>query len=216
MFKKYYLLNLVNIYSKFYGLLLFLLSLLLFHNNIIALIISILLLVITRNRKHLIYVSIFSLLVSIINIFYPHLLWIIKICFLIEYLEYLSNLVDIVNAKKLYESSLYSLKNNYIMKTVISLIYFLNIFKKNFRKLDKPRVDYGLVTGFGYFIKLFIKSYNVSISQIKNIILYHKLRFYNIENRRESIDKIETRKYDYYYITVHIIVLILSIITRFV
>ena len=216
MFKKYYLLNLVNIYSKFYGLLLFLLSLLLFKNNIVAIVISIMLLILTRKRKHLIYVSLIAVLLSLINLFFPHLLWMIKICILIIYLAYLSDLVDIVNAKRLYEKSLYSLKNNIIMKCAISVIYFMSIFKKNFRKLDKPRVEYGLVTGFTYLFRLSMKCYSVSVSQIKNIILYHRLRFYNIENRRESIDKIEVRKYDYYYVGFHILILILSIITRFI
>ena len=216
MFKKYYLLNLVNILSKFYGLLLFLLSLLIFHNNIIAVVISVILLILTRKRKYFIYISLTSLILSLINLAFPHLLWLVKICFLIEYLIYLSDLVDIVNAKKIYENSLYSLKNNFLTKGVISFIYFMSIFKKNFNKLDKPRVENGIVTGFGYITKLSIKSFNVSVSQIKNIILYHRLRFYNIENRRESIDKIVTRKYDYYYIGVHVLLLVLSIITRFI
>ena len=216
MFKKGYLLNLVNIYSKFYGLLIFILSLFILNNKYLALIISILLVIATTKRRHLIIVSLISVLLSIINLLYPHLLWIIKICFLIIYLAFLSDIVDVASVKKLYEVSLYKYKNRFIMKAYLSFVYFLSTFKKNFIKLDKPRKEYGLVTRFGYTTRLVIKSYHVSKSELKNILLYHKLRFYNIEDRRESIDKIEVRKYDHYYIVVHIAVLLISLMMRFV
>lgn len=216
MFKKNFLLNLVNIYTKFFGLILFLITLFLLHNKYVALVISFILLIISRKRKHINYLALITLLVSLINLFFTHLLWLIKILLLIIYLAYLSDIVDVNNVKKLFEKSLYKYRSGFITKTCISVIYFLSLFKKNFIKLDKPRVQYGLVTRFGYFIKLSIKCYFASLAQLKNIILYHKLRFYNIENRRESIDKIETRNYDYYYLGIHFIVLILFIILRLV
>ena len=97
------------------------------NNKYLALIISILLVIATTKRRHLIIVSLISVLLSIINLLYPHLLWIIKICFLIIYLAFLSDIVDVASVKKLYEVSLYKYKNRFIDR-------FLLLYKRLVRR----------------------------------------------------------------------------------
>ena len=167
-------------------------------------------LLLTKNYKKLFIFNIVLTGIIALNIFFPHFLWIIKLCFLIIYTLLLKKVTKISELRYVIEVSLYRFKNKRITYKLFYIIYFLKKFNKNIKRMLILKDDYliKLNPKFLYFIlkQSYLKAKNVE----NDFVVVNSERFYNFSEKRTYIEKIIWEPWDNTYLVSHIIILLLT------
>ena len=103
----------VNILNKVICYLLVILILIICKDNLYIILSNIFLLLITKQYIKLFKFNIIVTFLILLNLFFPHFLWIIKLCVLIIYTILLSKVTKLSELRYVIEVSLYRFKNNY-------------------------------------------------------------------------------------------------------
>ena len=211
MFNETSIIKEVNIINKVICFILMLLATIICHDNIFLIFVDISLLLITKQYNKLFIFNIITTAILIINMFFPHFLWISKLFLLIIYVILLSKVTRLTELRYVIEATLYRFKNKQITYRFFYIIYFLKKFKNHFKKMLVLKDDYSmkLTPKFIFFITK--QSYLKAKSSKKEFIETNDARFYNSSSNRTYIEKKGWESWDTNYLICHIIILLVTV-----
>lgn len=200
----------VNILNKVLCYIMVLIMLIICKDSIYILIADIFFLLLTKNFKKMFISNIALTVLVILNIFYPHLLWIIKPFFLVLYTILLKKVTKLSELRYVIEVTLYRFKNKKITYKLFYIIYFIKKFNKNIKKMLILKDDYLIKLNFSFLIFIIRESYKKAKIAKKDFVVVNSMRFYNYSTKRTYIEKITWESWDNTYLVSHIIILILT------
>lgn len=201
----------VNIINKTICYLLVIIMTIICKQTLFTLFVDIFFLLITKQYKYLFRFNIITTILIIINLFYPHFLWIIKLFLLIIYTILLSKVTKLVESRYVLEKTLYRFKNKKITYRLFYIIYFLKNFKKHFKRMLILKDDYEIKLTPRFLLFIIKQSFIKASNSKKEFLEINDIRFYNISDRRSYIDKISWESWDTIYLLSHLIILVITI-----
>ena len=202
---KHSLLESVNIFCKLLSLYIFIISIIFIQDSVFFMIISFCFFAIFHRHRYTGTFSLVATLVAIVSIFYPQFLWISQFFIILTYFCLFIKLIHVSMIKFFFEKTFYRFQNQSFTTFIITIIYLPGLLKKNWSKIDSVRKDYGLNEKKNYYINLWKRVFRISCSEVKEIVLFHKLRLYNCKKVRTSVDEIHWEKWDTSYLVMHIL-----------
>lgn len=209
---KHTLLDSVNIFCKGTALFVFIISLLLIHNPVFFMMVSFFFFVFLHRHRYIGMMSLFATLLAMISIFFSQFLWISKMLIFIIYVCLLARIIHTPMIKYIFEKTFYRFQSRSFTTFIVTIIYFPGLLKKNWRKIDSLRKNYGLKQTKNYYVNLFKRVFRISVLELKEIILLHKLRLYNCKKARTFIDEVLWEKWDTSYLCVHILFFFITVV----
>ena len=200
----------VNIINKTLCYLLVLIMLILGKSPVYILIVDIFFLLLTKTYKKLFITNIVLTVLVILNIFFPHFLWIIKLLFLVLYTMLLKKVTKLTELRYVIEVTLYRFKNKQITYKLFYTIYFLKNFNKNVKRMLVLRDDYLIPLNPKFLFFILKQSYLKAKASKKDFVAMNSMRFYNYSENRSYIEKITWESWDNTYLVSHIIILLLT------
>ena len=198
----------VNILNKTICYLLVLIMLIICKETLFTLFVDIFFLLVTKQYKHLFRFNILTTILIVLNIFFPHFLWIIKIFLLIIYTILLSKVTELVELRYVLENTLYRFKNKKITYRLFYIIYFIKNFKKHFTRMLVLKDDYEIKMTPKFLLFIIKQSYIAASTSKKDFLEVNDIRFYNISKDRTYIEKLSWESWDTTYLLCHIIILV--------
>lgn len=200
----------VNIINKTICYLLVLIMLILGKSSIYIILVDMFFLLLTKNYKKMFIFNIILTVLVILNIFFPHFLWIIKLSFLILYTLLLKNVTKLVELRHVIEVTLYRFKNKKITYKLFYMIYFLKKFNKNVKRMLILKDDYLIKLNPKFLFFILKQSYIKAKLAKDDFVVINSERFYNYSEKRTYIEKITWESWDNTYLVSHIIILLLT------
>lgn len=200
----------VNVLNKTICYILVLIMTIICKETLFTLFVDIFFLLITRKYKYLFRFNIFTTILILINIFFPHILWIIKLFLLIIYTILLSKVTELVELRYVIENTLYRFKNKKITYRLFYIIYFLKNFKRHFKRMIILKDDYEIKMNFKFLLFIIKESYIKASNSKKEFLETNDIRFYNISKERTYIEKLNWESWDTTYLLSHIIILVIT------
>ena len=200
----------VNILNKALCYILVLVMLIVGKDSIFILLMDIFFLLLTKNYKRVFIANIILTGLVVLNIFFPHFLWIIKIFFLLLYTILLSKVTNSLELRYVIEVTLYRFKNKKITYRLFYLIYFIKNFNKNIRRMLVLKDDYLIKLNIAFLIFIIKESYLKAKSSKKEFVEVNSMRFYNYSENRTYIEKLSWESWDNTYLVSHIIILLIT------
>ena len=204
----------VNILNKVLCYLLVLIMLLVLKNNIILLLTGLFFIYVNKDYKKLFIFSIITTILIILNIFFPHFLFIIKLFILIIYTIVLKRVTKLVELRYVIEVSLYRFKNKKITYKLFYGIYFLKNFNKSIKRMLLLKDDYGIKIDYKFLVFMIKESYKKALAQKDDFYEINTMRFYNYSKERSYIEKNNFEVWDMYYLISHILIFVLVFLWR--
>lgn len=185
-------------------------------NNNIFLFLLIELLILIESRKEKLFFEFNSILIVflIIAFLLSRILPFVKIGIIISYTYLLTKVVNISQLRYLIEISFYKYRNNKLTKLFLSLMYYFKYIKVYIKKYTNLRIEYGFSSSCwytGYTIK---QAHQLTLRKIKELVKINEIRFYNYYNKKTYLEQIKFESWDYLYIIIHIILIIISLLIR--
>lgn len=202
---KHTLLDSVNIFCKAIALYFFTISIIFIQDSVFFMIVSFFFFALLHRHRYTGMMSLIATLITIVAIFYPQLLWISKILILIVYVCLLTKFIHAPMIKYIFEKTFYRFQSRSFTTFIVTIIYFPGLLKKNWCKIDSVRKNYGLNEKKNYYMNLLKRVFRISVSELKEIVLLHKLRLYNCKKERTFVDEVHWEKWDTSYLCVHIL-----------
>ena len=200
----------VNILSKVMSYILVLIMVFICKDNVFLIFVDIFALIVTKKYNKLFIFNIFVTMLLILNLFYPHFLWIIKLSLLAIYTILVSKVTKIMELRYIIEVTFYGFKNKRITYKLFYIIYFLKTFKRHFKRMLSLRDDYGmkLTPKFLFFIT---KQSLIKASLRENDFLeLNKERFYNYSRTRTYMESLTWESWDTTYLICHMVVVVIT------
>ena len=191
---KHTLLDSVNIFCKAIALYFFTISIIFIQDSVFFMIVSFFFFALLHRHRYTGMMSLIATLISIVAIFYPQLLWISKILILIVYVCLLTRFIHAPMIKYIFEKTFYRFQSRSFTTFIVTIIYFPELLKKN------------------YYMNLLKRVFRISVSELKEIVLLHKLRLYNCKKERTFVDEVHWEKWDTSYLCVHILFFLVAIV----
>ena len=201
----------VNIISKVMSYILVLMMFLICKDNIFLIFVDIFSLIITKKYNNLFKFNIFITVLLILNLFYPHFLWIIKIFLLAIYTILLSKVTKLIELRYVIEMTFYGFKNKKITYRLFYMIYFLKTFKKHFKRMLVLRNDYGLRLTPSFLIFIIKQSFIKASLRKNDFLEINNERFYNYTKTRTYMEQITWESWDTTYLICHMLIVIITI-----
>ena len=211
MFSDTSIIKQVSIITKIMCYLLVLIMMFIVKDPIFILFINIICLLITKKFDKLFKFNIFLLIISIINIFYPHFLWINKLGILVLYTILLLKVTKIIDLKSVLERTLYKSNNKGLTYKLLYYIYFINNFSIHFKRMLLLKDDYGMKVNMSFILFIIKQSYAKAKLCKSDFVELNKIRFYNYSKTRTSIEKNTWESWDTNYLLCHVIILFITI-----
>lgn len=200
----------VNIINKTVCYLMVLIMLVLGKSSLYIILVDMFFLLLTKNYKRIFIFNIILTIFVILNIFFPHFLWIIKLCFLIIYTLLLHKVTKINELRYVIEVTLYRFKNKRITYKLFYMIYFLKNFNKNVKRMLILKDDYLIKINPKFILFIIKQSYLKAKKSKYDFVSINSERFYNYSEKRTYIEKITWESWDNTYLVSHIIILFLT------
>lgn len=200
----------VNILNKALCYILVLIMLIICNDPIYILIADIFFLLLTKNFRKLFISNIVLTGLVVLNIFFPHFLWIIKPFFLVLYTILLKKVTKLSELRYVIEVTLYRFKNKKITYKLFYIIYFIKSFNKNIKRMLILKDDYLIKLDLNFLSFIIKESYKKAKISKKEFVVVNSMRFYNYSTKRTYIEKITWESWDNTYLVSHIIILILT------
>lgn len=212
MFSKNSLLHDVDIINKLICLIITIIGLVLINEPIFVLLINLLLLIMSNRSKILFKTNITNVGISIVFILFPQFLWISKIFILTNYYIMLKEITAAKELRYVLEKTLYRFQTREITYRILYMIYFLKYYKNNFKKILGLKEDYQLKGTYQLYSFLLKKTYQKTTAEMKDLLKYNKLRFYNYYKKRSYVEKHKWQSWDTTYLMIHLIIFVAVII----
>lgn len=204
----------INMITKLLCYILFVMIVIINSNVPVFILIEILILVESRKEEIFFKFNIITTVLFLLGILIPPILLIPKLLLLISYTYLLTKVVNISQLRYLIEISLYKNKNNKLIKLFLMIMYYFKYIKVYINKYIDLRKSYGFESSCWY-TKFTIKQANRLTSiKIKELVKINEIRFYNYYNKKTYLEKINFESWDYVYLSIHIILLVISILVR--
>ncbi len=200
----------VNIINKTICYLLVIIMLILGKSPVYIILVDMFFLLLTKTYKNLFITNILLTVLVLLNIFFPHFLWIIKFCFLILYTLLLKKVTKLAELRYVIEVTLYRFRNKKITYKLFNNIYFLKNFNKNIKRMLILKDDYLIKFDFSFLLFIIKESYLKAKLAKKDFVVINSMRFYNYSENRTYIEKLTWESWDNTYLVSHIIILILT------
>jgi hypothetical protein len=147
----------------------------------------------------------------IIDIFYPHFVWINKLFILIIYTLLLNKVTKLIELRYVIEKTLYRFKTKRITYRLFYSIYFIKNFNKYFKEMLLLKDDYGIKVNIKFIFFVLKQSYKKAILSKQDFIEINSLRFYNYSSERTYIEKVTWERWDAGYLVCHMVILLLTV-----
>lgn len=204
----------INMITKLLCYILFT-SLIVINNNItFFILIEIIILIESRNEEIFFKYNILSICVFLFGILKPEILFVPKIFLLISYTYLLTKVVNIGQLRYLIEISFYKYKNNKLTKLFLMIMYYFKYIKVYINKYIDLRKSYGFQSSYWYTLFTIKQANRLTRTKIKELVKINEIRFYNYYNKKTYLEKIRFESWDYIYLSIHIILLVISILVR--
>jgi len=200
----------VNILNKVLCYILVLIMLIVGKDPIYILIVDMFFLLLTKSFKKMFITNILLTGLVVLNIFFPHFLWIIKILFLVLYILLLKKVTKLSELRYVIEVTLYRFKNKKITYRLFYFIYFLKNFNNNIKRMLVLKDDYLIKLDFKFLYFIIKESYKKAKAARREFVVINSMRFYNYSEKRTYIEKITWESWDNTYLISHIIILVLT------
>ena len=200
----------VNIINKTVCFLLVLIMLILGNSSTYIIFVDMFFLLLTKNYKKLFIFNILLTILILLNIYYPHFLWIIKICFLIIYILLLKRVTKLAELRYVIEVTFYRFKNKKVTYKLFYLIYFFINFNKNMKRMLILKDDYKIRLDPKFLFFILKQSYVKAKLAKYDFVVMNSERFYNYSENRTYIEKLSWESWDNTYLVSHIIILLLT------
>lgn len=203
MFSKDSILYEVNITTKLLSFIFVLVSVIFCNNIYVLLGLSLILFIISSRFT---YLRIFNFLISVLSIvmiFYPQYLWMLKILLLFSYFILFNKTIKLKDLRYLLEISLYRYQSKKVTYTFLYSIYFVIYYKHNLKKLLRLKDNYGFKSTIGSYLFILRMSYKRTKEEIKELIIVNNLRFYNYSKKRTYLEKPKWEIWDTCYFLIH-------------
>ncbi len=211
MFSETSIIKQVNILAKVICYLLVFIMMIIVKDPKFLLFIDVFFLLVTKKFDKLFIFNIILTVLIILNIFYPHFMWINKLSLLVLYTILLLKVTKLIDLRYILERTLYKSNNKKLTYKLLYSIYFINNFNSHFKRMLLLKDDYSMKLDINLLIFIIKQSYiKAKLSKIDFIEL-NNMRFYNYSKERTSIDKTTWESWDTNYVLCHIIVLFISI-----
>ena len=200
----------VNILNKVFCYILVLVMLIIGKEPIYVLIVDMFFLLLTKSFRKMFVTNILLSILAILNIFYPHFLWIIKILFLVLYTLLLKKVTKLSELRYVIEVTLYRFKNKKIKYKLFYCIYFIKSFNKNIKRMLVLKDDYLIKLNPKFLLFIIKESYLKAKASKKEFVVVNSMRFYNYSEKRTYIEKVTWESWDNTYLISHVIIFILT------
>ena len=200
----------VNILNKVFCYILVLVMLIIGTDPIYVLIVDMFFLLLTKSFRKMFITNILLSILVILNIFYPHFLWIIKILFLVLYTLLLKKVTKLSELRYVIEVTLYHFKNKKITYKLFYCIYFIKSFNKNIKRMLVLKDDYLIKLSPKFLLFIIKESYLKAKASKKEFVVVNSMRFYNYSEKRTYIEKVTWESWDNTYLISHVIIFILT------
>lgn len=200
----------VNILNKVFCYILVLVMLIIGKEPIYVLIVDMFFLLLTKSFRKMFITNILLSILVILNIFYPHFLWIIKILFLVLYTLLLKKVTKLSELRYVIEVTLYRFKNKKITYKLFYCIYFIKSFNKNIKRMLVLKDDYLIKLNPKFLLFIIKESYLKAKASKKEFVVVNSMRFYNYSEKRTYIEKVTWESWDNTYLISHVIIFILT------
>lgn len=200
----------VNILNKVFCYILVLVMLIIGKEPIYVLIVDMFFLLLTKSFRKMFITNILLSILVILNIFYPHFLWIIKILFLVLYTLLLKKVTKLSELRYVIEVTLYRFKNKKITYKLFYCIYFIKSFNKNIKRMLVLKDDYLIKLSPKFLLFIIKESYLKAKASKKEFVVVNSMRFYNYSEKRTYIEKVTWESWDNTYLISHVIIFILT------
>ena len=200
----------VNILNKVFCYILVLVMLIIGKEPIYVLIVDMFFLLLTKSFRKMFVTNILLSILAILNIFYPHFLWIIKILFLVLYTLLLKKVTKLSELRYVIEVTLYRFKNKKITYKLFYCIYFIKSFNKNIKRMLVLKDDYLIKLNPKFLLFIIKESYLKAKASKKEFVVVNSMRFYNYSEKRTYIEKVTWESWDNTYLISHVIIFILT------
>ena len=211
MFSETSLIKDVNIVSKTLSYILVLIMVFICKDNVFLIFVDIISLMITKKYNKLFIFNIFVSILLVLNIFYPHFLWIIKIFLLAIYTILVSKVTKIAELRYIIEITFYGFKNKKLTYKLFYIIYFLKSFKRHFKRMLVLKDEYGIKVTPRFLMFVIKESYLKAKLSKESFIEINNQRFYNYSRTRTYMENITWESWDSNYLLCHILVLAITI-----
>lgn len=202
----------VNILNKVICYLLILLSIIICKDLVLLLIFDIFLLLVTKEYKNLFRFNILLTVLIILNIFFPHFLWIIKIFMLVIYTILLKKVTKLVELRYVIEVTFYRFQTKKITYRIFYMIYFLKSFNKNFKRMLLLKDDYEMKIDIKFLIFIIRQSYIKAKLTKEEFLEINNMRFYNYSGNRTYMEKNTWESWDTTYLVCHVLITLIIFI----
>ena len=210
MFSDTSILKDVNILNKVLCYILVLVMLIVGKDPIYILIVDLFFLLLTKSYNKIFISNIILTILVVLNIFFPHFLWIIKIYILILYTLLLKKVTKLSELRYVIEVTLYRFKNKKITYKLFYIIYFLKNFNRSIKRMLVLKDDYLIKPDYKFISFILKQSYLKAKRSKEEFVAINSMRFYNYSEKRSYIEKIMWESWDNTYIVSHLIILILT------
>lgn len=211
MFSETSLIKDVNIVSKTLSYILVLIMVFICKDTVFLIFVDIISLLITKKYNKLFIFNIFVTVLLVLNLFYPHFLWIIKIFLLAIYTILVSKVTKISELRYIIEITFYGFKNKKLTYKLFYIIYFLKSFKKHLKRMIVLKDDYGIKPTPRFIIFIIKESYNKAKLSKDSFIEINNQRFYNYSKTRTYMERVTWESWDTTYLICHMLVLVITI-----
>ena len=200
----------VNILCKAMSYILVLLIAFICKDSVFLIFVDIVLLMVTKKYSKLFIFNIFITCLLVLNLFYPHFLWIIKIFLVAIYTILLSKVTKIIELRYVIEALFYGFKNKKLTYKLFYIIYFLKTFKRHFKRMLALKEDYGIRMTPKFLLFITKESIYKAKLREKDFIEINKERFYNYSNKRTYMESITWESWDTTYFLCHMLVVVVT------
>ena len=201
----------VNIVSKVLSYILVLIMVIICRDNIFLIFVDIFSLIITKKYNKLFLFNIFVTILLVFNIFYPHFLWIIKIFLLAIYTILVSKVTKLIELRYIIEITFYGFRNKKLTYKLFYIIYFFKSFKRHIKRMFLLKNDYGIELTPRFLVFVIRQSYIKAKLSKTGFIEMNNQRFYNYSKTRTYMEKITWESWDTTYLICHMLVLTITI-----
>lgn len=202
----------VNSISKLIGLILFIAGITYIQEAWYLTIFHVVSFLLTEEYPYLRKMAIVGIGVGLVSILFPQLLWINKLICILLYLCFLIKITKLEQVKYFIETLFYQFQNSKITSFFVFILYFTKEMKKNYRRIENIRKSYGLEKNSEFFKRLWKQAFFQTKTDVKELMMIHKMRFYNTYPKRTYLEKEKWELWDVYYLMSHVLLLIFSTI----
>lgn len=204
----------INMITKLVCYLLFAILMLITNNIFVLILVSAITIIETTDNKYFFYLNIISGIMILIGCFFSSILFIPKIILFLTYTYLLTKVTNLGQLRYLIEITFYKYKNNKLTKLFLMIMYYFKYIKIYILKYVNLRKSYGFSPSLWY-TKFSLENANkLTIIKIKELVKINEIRFYNYHSKKTYLEKIKFESWDYIYLSIHTLLVIISILAR--